>query len=54
MTPEKQDKTSKLSKHWSPNSAQTRNEIMVKTTLNWEKFGKCNKICSKYKQMNDK
>ena len=26
MTPEKQDKTSELSKHWSPDSTLARNE----------------------------
>ena len=26
ITPEKEDKTSELSKHWSPDSTQARNE----------------------------
>ena len=30
MTPGKHDKTSELSKHWSPDS--TRNEVIMKTT----------------------
>ena len=32
MTPEKQDKTLKLSKHWSPDSTPARNEVIMKTT----------------------
>ena len=32
MTPEKQDKTLELSKHWSPDSTQARNEVIMKTT----------------------
>ena len=31
-TPEKQDKTSELSKHWSPGSTPARNEVIMKTT----------------------
>ena len=31
MTPEKQDKTLELSKHWSPDSTLARNEVIVKT-----------------------
>ena len=30
MTPEKQDKTSELSKHWSPDSTLARNEVIIK------------------------
>ena len=32
MNPEKQDKTSKLSKHWSPDSTPAKNEVIMKTT----------------------
>ena len=32
MTPEKQDKTLELCKHWSPDSTPTRNEVIMKTT----------------------
>ena len=32
MTPEKQDKTLELSKHWSPDSTPARNEVTMKTT----------------------
>ena len=32
MTPEKQDKTLELSKHWSPDSTPARNEVIMKTT----------------------
>ena len=32
MTPEKQDKTLELSKHWSPDSTLARNEVIIKTT----------------------
>ena len=32
MTPEKQDKTLELCKHWSPDSAPARNEVIMKTT----------------------
>ena len=32
MTPEKQDKTSELSKHWSPDSTLARNVVIMKTT----------------------
>ena len=31
MTPEKQDKTLELSKHWSPDSTPARNEVMKMT-----------------------
>ena len=30
MTPEKQDKTLELSKHWSPDSTLARNEVIMK------------------------
>ena len=32
MTPEKPDKSSELSKHWSPNSTPARNEVIMKPT----------------------
>ena len=32
MTPEKQDKTLELSKHWSPDSILARNEVIMKKT----------------------
>ena len=32
MTPEKQDKTLKLSRQWSPDSTPARNEVIMKTT----------------------
>ena len=32
MTPEKQGRTSELSKHWSPDSTPARNEVIMKTT----------------------
>ena len=32
LTPEKQDKTSELNKHWSPGSTPARNEVIMKTT----------------------
>ena len=32
MTPEKQDKTLELSKHWSPDSTPARNDVIMKTT----------------------
>ena len=32
MTPEKQDETLELSKHWSPDSTLTRNEVIMKIT----------------------
>ena len=32
MTPEKQDKTLELSKHWSPDSTPARNEVIMKRT----------------------
>ena len=32
MIPEKQDKTSEFSKHWSPDSTPARNEVIMKPT----------------------
>ena len=32
MTPEKQDKTLELSKHWCPDSTLARNEVIMKAT----------------------
>ena len=32
MTPEKQDKTLELSKHWSADSTPARNEVIMKST----------------------
>ena len=32
MTPEKQDKTLELSKHWASDSTPARNEVIMKTT----------------------
>ena len=47
MTPEKQDKTLELSKHWSADSTPTRNEVIMKMTypVNSVKY---DKICSNY------
>ena len=47
MTPEKQDKTLELSKHWSVDSTPARNEMIMKRTYP-VKLVKCNKICSNY------
>ena len=47
MTPEKQDKTLELSKHWSADSTPARNEVIMKRTYP-VKLVKCNKICSNY------
>ena len=47
MTPEKQDKTLELSKHWSVDSTPVRNEVIMKRTYP-VKSVKCNKICSNY------
>ena len=47
MTPEKQDTTLELSKHWSADSTPARNEVIMKTTYP-VKSVKCNKICSNY------
>ena len=46
-TPEKQDKTIELSKHWSADSTPTRNEVIMKWTYP-VKSVKCDKICSNY------
>ena len=46
MTPEKQDKTLELSKHWSVDSTLARNEVIMKRTYP-VKSVKCDKICSK-------
>ena len=32
MTPEKHDRTSEFSKHWSPDSTPARNEVIMKMT----------------------
>ena len=47
MTPEKQDKTLELSKHWSVDSTLARNEVIMKKTYP-VKLVKCDKICSNY------
>ena len=47
MTPEKQDKTLELSKHWSVGSTPARNEVIMKRTYP-AKWVKCDKICSNY------
>ena len=47
MTPEKQDKTLELSKHWSADSTPARNEVIKNTTYP-VKLVKCDKICSNY------
>ena len=47
MTPEKQDKTLELSKHWSVDSTLARNELIMKRTYP-VKLVKCDKICSNY------
>ena len=47
MTPEKQDKTLELSKHWSADSTPARNEVIMKRTY-LVKSVKCDKICSNY------
>ena len=47
MTPEKQDKTLELSKHWSVDSTLARNEVIMKRT-HPVKLVKCDKICSNY------
>ena len=47
MTPEKQDKTPELSKHWSADSTPAGNEVIMKTTYP-VKSVKCDKICSNY------
>ena len=47
MTPEKQDKTLELRKHWSVDSTPARNEVIMKRTYP-VKSVKCDKICSNY------
>ena len=47
MTPEKQDKTLELSKHWSADSTPAKDEVIMKTTYP-VKSVKCDKICSNY------
>ena len=47
MTPEKQDKTLELSKHWSVDSTPARNEVIMKRTYP-VKSVKCDKICKIY------
>ena len=47
MTPDKQDKTLDLSKHWSVDSTPARNEVIMKRTYP-VKSVKCDKICSNY------
>ena len=47
MTPEKQDKTLELSKHWSADSTPARNEVIMKTKYP-VKSVKCDKICINY------
>ena len=47
MTPEKQDKTLELSKHWSVDSTPAKNEVIMKRTYP-VKSVKCDKICSNY------
>ena len=47
MTPEKQDKTLELSKHWSVDSTPARNEVIMKRTYP-VKSVKCDKICCNY------
>ena len=47
MTPEKQDKTLELRKHWSVDLTPARNEVIMKRTYP-VKSVKCNKICSNY------
>ena len=47
MTPEKEDKTLELSKHWSADSTPARNEVIMKRTYLVTSV-KCDKICSNY------
>ena len=47
MTPEKQDKTLELSKHWSVDPTPARNEVIMKRTYP-VKSVKCDKICGDY------
>ena len=39
MTPEKQDKTLELSKHWSVDSTPARNEVIMKRTYPFQGDG---------------
>ena len=50
MTPEKQDKTLELRKHWSVDSTPARYDMIMKWTYP-VKSVKCDKICSNYLQM---
>ena len=50
MTPDKQDKTLELSKHWSVDSTPARNEVIMKRAYP-VKSVKYDKICSNYQQM---
>ena len=50
MTPDKQDKTLQLSKHWSADSTPARNEMIMKTSYS-VKSVKCDKICSNDQEM---
>ena len=47
MTPEKQYKTLELSKHWSSDSTQARNEVIMKNDIS-SKSVNCDKLCSNY------
>ena len=47
MTPEKQNKTLELSRHWSADSTPARNEVVMKTTYPGKSV-KCDKTCSNY------
>ena len=47
MTPEKQDKTLELSKHWSVDSTPARNEVIMNRKYPVKSL-KCDKICSNY------
>ena len=47
MTPEKQDKTLELSKHWSVDSTPARNQVIMKRAYPIKSV-KCDKICSNY------
>ena len=47
MTPEKQEKTLELSKHWSADSTPARNKVIIKMTCP-VKSVKCDKICGNY------
>ena len=47
MTPEKQDKTLELIKHWSADSTPARNEAIMKMTYPVKSI-KWDKICGNY------